>query len=121
MGWLIAALLALFGLYREAARFGGKADKVSVGPQPFDVRMTREFASSTALQNHADKIHKRVDVLDARVTSVVSEFNAAITEIKVHLAKMDERSASNHQQMIAMSERLNHVAEDIAALRGRKG
>lgn len=120
MGWLIAGILTLLTIVREVGRFAGKADKVSVGPQPFDVRMTREFASASALQNHAAKIHARVDTLDSRLTAVVADFNATSTEIKVHLAKMDERSALNHQQLIAMSERLNHVGEDIAALRGRK-
>jgi hypothetical protein len=120
MGWLIAGLLALFGLYREAGRFGGKSDKVAI-EQPFAVQKSREpYASAEALKAHADKIHGRVDAVERRINEVVSRANADITEIKVHLAKMDERSASNHQQMIAMSERLNHVAEDIAALRGRK-
>jgi hypothetical protein len=122
MGWLIAGLLGLLGLYREAGRFGGKSDKVTIDPQPFSVQRSREpYASSDALKAHADKIHGRVDAVERRVNDVVSNVNAAITEIKVHLAKMDERSASNHQQILAFGERLNHVAEDIAALRGRKG
>lgn len=117
MGWLIAGLLGLLGLYREVSRFG-KGDKITIDP----VQMSREpFASARALQDHAAKIHGRVDAVERRINDVVSNVNTAITEIKVHLAKMDERSASNHQQLVAFGERLNHVAEDIAALRGRKG
>ena len=81
--------------------------------------MAREFASASGLSNHARTIHGRVDALEARVNQVVKEFSGAMTEVKVHLGKMDERSDSNHQQLIANSERLNHVAEDIASMAGQ--
>ena len=54
MGWLIAGLLALIGLYREAQKFGGKADNVSVGPQPFKVTPAEQFVEKRSFNQHLD-------------------------------------------------------------------
>ena len=54
MGWLIAGLLALIGLYREAQKFGGKADNVSVGPQPFKVTAAEQFVEKRSFNQHLE-------------------------------------------------------------------
>jgi len=54
MGWLIAGLLALIGLYREVQKFGGKADNVAVGPQPFKVAAQAEFVEKGSFNKHLE-------------------------------------------------------------------
>jgi hypothetical protein len=54
MGWLIAGLLALIGLYREAQKLGGKADNVSVGPQPLKVAAQEKFVEKASFNMHLD-------------------------------------------------------------------
>lgn len=54
MGWLIAGLLALIGLFREAQKFMGKAENISVGPQPFKVTPAEQFVEKRSFNQHLD-------------------------------------------------------------------
>lgn len=90
MGWLVAGLTALFVLYREAGRFAGKADKVSVGPQPFEITPAADYCTKKSFNQHLDLDREE----HAKIWAAIENHRSANSlKIEALIGKVDSTAA----------------------------
>lgn len=122
-GYLVAALIALFTLFREFQRFSGKGEKHEVTNDPLVVAPQEKWATATGLSNHVTrdlKEHEAMRNETARVErELVDRISALHTDLMQAGETREQRLLDTIQDAAKVErERVDKVMVGLAELKG---